>query len=91
MRRHARRACAKLTAQTPANSLVKHLEQCKKIARQSVLLGAGVPSLTIVRTLKQALRKHGLVPDKQKWGHGAALASPCRGCLRRNVCFKVTR
>jgi hypothetical protein len=57
-------ACAKLTAQTGANSLVQHLEECKKIARQSVLLGARGPSLTLVRFLKTGLRERGLVLGK---------------------------
>jgi hypothetical protein len=43
MARQSRAACAKLTEQTGANSLVQQLEECKKIARQYVLLGARGP------------------------------------------------
>jgi hypothetical protein len=63
-------ACAKLTAQTGANSLVQHLEECKKIARQSVLLGARGPSLTLVRFLKQACASVDWSSEKQAWCRG---------------------
>jgi len=63
-------ACAKLTAQTVANSLVQHLEECKKIARQSVLLGARGPIIDTRAVPKTGLRsavdwsseKTGVVP-----------------------------
>ena len=45
-------ACAKLTAQRAANRLVKAKEECKKNARQYVLLGARGPITDNSRTLK---------------------------------------